>query len=289
VFTVAVWPSPALTSIFKGNFMKRLLAATLFMLGTTHAALAQGQLSAESNRNVAADFAQTSAASAPAVWLGDTQQLANTPAAFAAFKDRDAAGLTLSTGLAAPTPFAAPAVASPFAPLGASARPISLAVPPQGEPYGGEGLEYRMELSLSFAIVRFRSKVYSATAPGFSTTFAYYFLNKLAIEGNITAGFAPTIFANEHIKYLGYGAGPKYVLRHARLEPWVHAILGGGHIQPQTALGGRNGLDVQVGGGVDYQLVPRVAARVGADWVRTRFFGQSQNNGQATAGIVIHF
>ena len=271
--------------------MKRLLAATLFVLGMTHATLAQGQLSAESNRNVAADFEQTSAARAPAVWLGNTQQLANTPAVFVAFEDRDSAGLALSTGLAAPTSFAAPAVASPLAPRSASARPISLAVPAQGlsESYGAEGLEYRMELSLSFAILRFRSTVYSATAPGFSTTFAYYFLNKLAIEGNITAGFAPTIFANEHIKYLGYGAGPKYVLRHARLEPWVHAILGGGHIQPQTALGGRNGLEYRSAEAwiINWFRAWRLASEpIGC----TRgFFGQSQNNGQATAGIVLHF
>jgi hypothetical protein len=273
--------------------MKRLLAATLFMLGMTRATLAQdlAQESAESNRPVAADFARTSAASMPAAGLGDAP-LGNTRAALAGPEGRDLVGLSLATGLAAPTSsVAAPAAASPFAPLSAPARPISLAMPPQGlsEPYGAEGLQYRMELSVSFALVRFRSSVYSATAPGLSTTFAYYFLDKLAIEGSVTAGFAPTIFANEHIKYFAYGAGPKYVLRHARLEPWVHAILGGGHIQPHTAFGHKNGFDVQVGGGVDYQLVPRVAARIEADWMRTQFFSQSQNNGQAMVGLVIHF
>ncbi len=273
--------------------MKRLLAATLFVLGMAHGTLAQDQrqISEEPNRNVAADFAQTSAASAPAVWLGNAP-LENTRRVFAAPDGRDSSGLSLSSGVAVPTSFAAPAAPSPFAPLGASAGSISVAEPaPQGipEPYGAEKLVYRMEISAGLTLVRFRSSVFSATAPGFSATFAYYFLDKLAIEGSFTTGFAPTIFANEHIKYLGYGAGPKYVLRHARLEPWVHAIIGGGHIQPNTALGHKNAFDVQAGLGVDYQLFPRVAARIGVDWVRTKFFGESQNSGQATAALVIHF
>lgn len=270
--------------------MKSLLAATLFMLAMTRATFAQdlAQVSAEENRNAAADFAQTSAASAPAIWLGDAP-LGNTRAAFVAPEDRTFTGLSLSAGPAATASFAAPAAATPFATLGA--RPISLATPPQGFPelFGAEGLVYRMEFSANFVLVRFRSSVYSATAPGFSATFAYYFLDKLAIEGSLTTGFAPTIFANEHIKYFAYGAGPKYVLRHARLEPWVHAILGGGHIQPQTALGGRNAFDLQVGGGADYQFRPQIAARIEADWMRTQFFGQSQNNGQAMVGLVFHF
>jgi hypothetical protein len=273
--------------------MKRLLAATLLVLGMAHGTLAQdqSQISEESNRNVAADFAQTSAASAPAVWLGNAP-LESTRRVFAVRDGQDFAGLMLSDSVAAPTAFAAPAAPSPFAPLGAPAGSVSLAEPaPQGvpEPYGAEKLVYRMEISAGFTLVRFRSSLFSATAPGFSATFAYYIFDKLAIEGAFTTGFAPTIFANEHVKYVSYGAGPKYVLRHARLEPWVHAIIGGGHIQPSTALGHKNAFDVQAGLGVDYQLFPRVAARIGVDWVRTQFFGESQNSGQATAALVIHF
>lgn len=291
MFTVASG-QPKVELISERNFMKRLLAVTLFVLGTAHGTLAQDQkqISEESNRNVAADFAQTSAASAPSVWL-ENVPLKNTRRVFAVRDGQDFAGMSLASGVAAPTTFAAPA-ASPFAPPPAPAGSSSPAVPlPQGtsEPYGAEKLIYRMEISAGFSLVRFRSSIYSATAPGFSATFAYYLFDKLAIEGSFTTGFAPTIFANEHVKYLGYGAGPKYVLWHARLEPWVHAIIGGGHIQPSTALGHKNGFDVQAGLGADYYLFPRVAARIGVDWVRTNFFSESQNSGQATAALVIHF
>ncbi len=167
--------------------------------------------------------------------------------------------------------------------------PLTEASSAPPETYGAEGLEYRMELCLGAALVRFRSSVYSATAPGFSTSFAYFLKEKIAIEGSVTGAFAPVIFANEHVKYLGYGAGPKLILQQARLSPWVHAIIGGAHVVPKTSLGGKNGFLVQVGGGVDYQFVPRVAVRAEVDWVRTQLFGQSQNSGQAIVGLVLHF
>jgi opacity protein-like surface antigen len=272
--------------------MKRLLAAIVFLLGMTHAGFAQDQarISEESNRNAAADFARTSAASAPAVWLGDSA-LGSMRADFAAPEGRDFGGLSLSSGVAALTSVAVPAAPSPFAPLGAPASSVSLAVPSQGvsEPYGAEGLQYRMELSLSAALVRFRSSVFSATAPGFNTSFAYYFKDKIAIEASLTTGFAPTIFANEHIKYLGYGAGPKLVLQHAKFSPWVHGIFGGAHVLPQIADRSQKGYLIQVGGGVDYQFVPRVAVKAEVDWLRTGLFGTTQNSGQAVLGLVLHF
>jgi hypothetical protein len=273
--------------------MKRLLAAIVFLLGMTHAGFAQDQarISEESNGNAAADFARTSAASAPSVWLGNSAP-GDMRADFAAPEGRDFGGLSLSSGTAAPASFAVPAAPSLFAPLGAPASSVSLAMPSQqsvSEPYGAEGLQYRMELSLSAALVRFRSSVFSATAPGFNTSFAYYLKDKIAIEASLTTGFAPTIFANEHIKYLGYGAGPKLVLQHAKFSPWVHGIFGGAHILPQTALGSQKGYLIQVGGGVDYQFVPRVAVKAEVDWLRTGLFGATQNSGQAVLGLVLHF
>jgi hypothetical protein len=267
--------------------MKRLLAAALFVLGMAHATLAQDrvQISEESNRNVAADFAQTSAASTPMVLVGTGPRSSATSAS------GDFAGLSSSTALAAPASFAAPFTATSFVPLAAPARSLPFAEASSASPetYAAEGLEYRMELCVGAALVRFRSSVYSATAPGLSTSFAYFLKEKIAIEGSVIGAFAPVIFANEHVKYLGYGAGPKLILQQARLSPWVHAIVGGAHVVPKTALGGKNGFLLQVGGGVDYQLVPRVAVRAEVDWVRTQLFGESQNSGQAIVGLVLHF
>lgn len=43
------------------------------------------------------------------------------------------------------------------------------------------------------------------------------------------------------------------------------------------------------GGGIDYHLVPLVALRLQADYVRTRLFNAHQNNVRLSTGIVIHF
>jgi hypothetical protein len=268
--------------------MQRFVAATLFVLGMAQAALGQEQAPAslDANRNVAADFAETSAARAPVPRPKPSGQPRQEVWA-AAPADGDFRGLSFSTAPAAPASFldSAAATSSTLVPP----APRAVASPAATEAMGLGDVDYRMQLSVSFALVRFRSSAYSATGVGWSTSFAYFFSQRLAVEANVIDAFAPTIFANEHVKYLGYGVGPKVVLWNARFAPWAHAIVGGVHIVPQTALGGRNGFALQLGGGVDYELIPRVAARIEADYVRTQLFGQSQNNGQATLGLVLHF
>jgi len=153
-----------------------------------------------------------------------------------------------------------------------------------------EGRDYRWQIGLGVGLVRFRSSIYYATAVGLNSSVSYFITDSLAIEGAVTSAFAPAVFASfEHVKYVGYGAGPKFTFGRDRLQPWVHALVGGAHILPQTALGSQNGFEVLVGGGVDYAIHPSWALRLEADYVRTQLFGQSQNNGQAAFGIVYRF
>jgi outer membrane protein with beta-barrel domain len=268
--------------------MKRLLAVALFALGMTYATYAQEQAAAspETNRNVAPDFGQTSAASAPLAPLG------NAPAASLSPADRTFGSWSFSSRLSVPSPSPLFAGTNAFAPSpsGASVAPLSDPSPASPPPrFNYVGREYRLQVSLGFAFVRFRSSVYEASAPGLNTSVSYFFKDWLAVEGGIKAAFAPTIFLNEHVKYLGYGAGPRFIWSRGRWEPWAHAILGGAHVLPKTGLGGKNAFAVQVGPGVDYNLTPRVAVRLGADWLRTNFFGTSQNSAQATLGFVYNF
>src|SRR6266699_3304424 len=74
-------------------------------------------------------------------------------------------------------------------------------------------------------------------------------------------------------------------MRQRHWEPWMHAIIGGAHLRPQTA-GSSNALAIQLGGGVDYRVNPRLSVRLDADWVFTRFFGQSQNSAQAAVSVI---
>jgi opacity protein-like surface antigen len=267
--------------------MKRLLAVGLLVLGTASAVRAQSEVPAqqapapqasdpqasdpEAGNNVALDFSRTSASSHAAV---------SPPDSLWAFTASSRSPDPFASAAREPFPLA-PSLASPAYPPAAAAP-----VPKVKD----TGRDYRWQIGLGVALVRFRSSVYYATAVGLNTSVSYFFNDSLAIEGAVTSAFAPAVFQSyEKVKYVGYGAGPKYYFMRDKFQPWVHAIVGGVHILPQTALSSQNGFEVLVGGGLDYSLNSSWALRLEADYVRTRVFGQSQNNGQAVLGIVYRF
>jgi len=124
---------------------------------------------------------------------------------------------------------------------------------------------------------------------GINTAVVYYTNEWFGVEGNVIAAFAPTIFVNEHVKIATYGAGPKIALRQKQWEPWLHAIFGGAHLQPQVTGQSRNSYVIKAGGGADYRWNPRISFRLEGDYVRTGFFNQGQNNFQLGGGFVFHF
>ena len=69
----------------------------------------------------------------------------------------------------------------------------------------------------------------------------------------------------------------------------MHGLIGGLHMVPQTAVGGKTGFAVQAGGGVDYRLSGRASARFGGDYIRSQLYSASQNNFQIGGGLVINF
>ncbi len=154
--------------------------------------------------------------------------------------------------------------------------------------YGGRD-DYRWQLGLGASWERFRSSIFNASAVGFNTSISYYLNDWLGVEGNVMSGFAPEIFDNEHVKLLNFTGGPRIAWRQRRWEPWAHALVGLAHEQPQTAGHSRNAFGVQAGGGADYRINPRLSLRLEGDWLRTLFFGQSQNNFTLMGGAVIHF
>jgi len=182
------------------------------------------------------------------------------------------------------------------APMAATALavPFDAAEPPAPSPkpkflYSRDDI-VRWELGLGFNWIRFRSSIFNASAVGLKSSVTYNTNEWFGIEGNISAAFAPEIFDREHVKLLVYGAGPKIAWhRYKRWDPWLHAILGGAHELPTTAGYGKNGFALQLGGGADYNFNYRFSGRLEGDLLRTSFFGQSQNNFQLSAGVVLHF
>jgi hypothetical protein len=234
--------------------MKSFLAVPLIVLGMTSAAWAQDQAmqpeASEARQSAAAPIAANSFLLA---------QTAPKPSL---------AALSFATSAPTPTPAADPAPAPP---------------------YGYNERDYNLEIALGVSVIRFRSPAYDATGVGFHAASAFFFKDWLAIEAAVSSGFAPTIFADEHVKVLTYGAGPKISFGRQRLEPWVHALAGGIHALPQTALGGQNGFQVTAGVGADYGLNPRLSIRLEGDYVGSRLFSTWQQNFQGIAAVVIHF
>jgi len=247
--------------------MKRLLVSAIFLLTGASCALAQdaGLANTEGSGNRPQDFSATSA-----------------PAAASVLQPRAAASLSF-------TPAAVP---QPLPAWSLSSSPVPGPVPaPAPEPkilFGGRD-DYRWQLALGVVWYRFRSNIFNASAVGTKTSVTYFTNEWFGIEGDVTAAFAPTIQDNEHVKLLVYGAGPKIAWRQRRWEPWMHAIVGGIHEQPQTAGNSKNAFAIEAGGGADYRWNPRLSSRLEADYARTTFFSRTQNNFELMGGFVFHF
>jgi hypothetical protein len=231
--------------------MKRLLLVALLAMVAVCGVQAQDNpaITSQPNENVAADFANTSAAGAPLRNLARLAEPGNLPEP--------------AEALPAPTP-------NPnFA-------------------YGSRD-DYRWQLGLGISLVRFRSSFYNATGVGTNTSISYFTNEWFAIEGSATTAFAPTIYQNEHVKFFGYGGGPRIAWRARKWEPWAHFIAGGMHILPQTAGHSQDGVALQTGGGVDYRFYPHLSLRGEGDWIRTHVLGQWGNSAQANIDLVLHF
>jgi opacity protein-like surface antigen len=245
--------------------MKRQLVVLSLMLGAACAASAQEVVpdSQPANRNVAAIFSAAPVASS---------NLFQPDASIALFPSTS------------------------FAPAAAFAAPLATAAPdpspsPAPDPkflYGGRD-DFRWQLAIGFDWLRFRSSIFNASAVGVKSSVTYFLNDWFGVEGNVSGTFAPEILDREHVKVLVYGGGPKIAWREKRWEPWAHAIFGGSHEQPQTAGNSKNAFAIELGGGADYRFNPRLSGRLEADWVRTTYFSQSQNNFELTAGVVFHF
>jgi hypothetical protein len=221
------------------------------------------------------------------------QQPNNTPStgrstdnAAAPFSDTSAAQVNLFDTSASESrsfALATPAASDPT-PAAVPAAPV----PKPNFVYGNRD-DYRWQLALGVGFYRFQSNVINASLVGTNTTVSYFTNGWLAVEGNIVTGFAPAINVNEHVKYFGGGGGLRVGGRRNRFEPWAHGLIGGAHLQPQTAGSSRNALAAQAGIGLDFRMNSRFSIRGETDWVYTTFFNQTQNNFQAALDVVFHF
>jgi opacity protein-like surface antigen len=130
---------------------------------------------------------------------------------------------------------------------------------------------------------------------GWNASFSGYFTHYFGVTGDFSGAYGtPTILGfGVNTKVHTYMFGPVVRLTNAsKFTPFAHVLFGGGHISGEVAgvSASDNGFTWAGGGGLDVNLNSRVAVRAAqADFLQTRFGGDSQNNFRYSAGVVFKF
>ena len=97
--------------------------------------------------------------------------------------------------------------------------------------------------------------------------------------------------------------GPRFSYRKPRATAFGHVLLGGARLSGTTVFtnivlppgvpnrfsSSASSFGLEVAGGSDYRLTRRLALRVQAGYLQTRFSGNRQDDFLVSAGLVIHF
>lgn len=96
--------------------------------------------------------------------------------------------------------------------------------------------------------------------------------------------------------------GPQFTFyRGSRFQPFARALLGGASFRSRTDatangvpiinafVGNDDGFAWGGGAGSDFFFSRRLGFRVTADWIRTPFFHEAQNNIRSTVGLIVRF
>ena len=115
--------------------------------------------------------------------------------------------------------------------------------------------------------------------------------------------------AKQPIHLYTFLVGPQVSFRLGKFTPFAHGLIGGGYVTVATpsvpasvsgAVGvpGEGAFAAALGGGIDYQLIPRIALRAQADALKTTFSSlplvsyvsarAGQVNFRASIGLVFH-
>ena len=172
--------------------------------------------------------------------------------------------------------------------VSASSRDAAFPAQPRPQTVRDDAVRDTWELGVGYAFVGFRSSQFNATMSGLNTTVSYYLRDHFAVEGSVTSAFGSQSFGSAAAKYVFYGGGVKVSRGNRKVQPFVHARVGGVHMFPQTAYS-NNGFAVQLGGGAERRLRQGIWLRFEGDYVRSQLYSAGQNNFQAVAAINYRF
>jgi len=97
--------------------------------------------------------------------------------------------------------------------------------------------------------------------------------------------------SNVDVSEYNFLFGPRVSFKISKFRPFVHALIGAGHIHESASALSNSDTSFAdaLGGGLDYHLIPLISWRFQADALQTRFFNGSQNNLRFSTGLVVHF
>jgi hypothetical protein len=182
--------------------------------------------------------------------------------------------------------FATPtAVATPGGAPPASAAPE----PPQG--VYGVFQDYNFRAYLGYTFLRFcELPNFTSDMNGLNLSVAWYPRGgHIGPDGEFVEVFGSQSRVSSTLA-LGMGGARLRWSASRDVEFWAHGLAGGAHSTPQTPYGSQNAFGFELGGGIDLtRRHRRLAYRLQADAVGTRFFGTYQYSPKISAGIVYKF
>ncbi len=142
----------------------------------------------------------------------------------------------------------------------------------------------KVELFGGYSFERYNSPP-SVNLNGWEVSGQYKFVNFLGVVGDLDAHYGSP--SQVDFRAVSFMAGPQ-VSFPARISPFVHVLVGVGHIRIAGVTD--NAFSTAIGGGIDARIAPRFSWRIfQADDVVTRFFGGTQHNARISTGIVFRF
>jgi hypothetical protein len=93
---------------------------------------------------------------------------------------------------------------------------------------------------------------------------------------------------NANVTENNYLFGPRISAGVGKFRPFAEALFGAGHVNAGAA-GTDTSFATAIGGGLDYRILKPIAWRFQGDYVRTSFFGASQDNVRISTGLVLRF
>jgi hypothetical protein len=196
--------------------------------------------------------------------------------------------MNLESSPAQPAVSASQPFASPFASL----APVPAPANPPAEPQAVQGVfeKYSYDVYAGYTFYRFYEVPgVASNMNGVNGSFVYWYRDRIGPDVEVFASYGSQPGQNSWFAF--YGVGPRVRwIKPKGIDLWVHALVGGAYITPQTPYGGQSAVAGLLGGGVDLNGHHRhMAVRVAIDGIASHYFGTAQFSPKLSAGIVYKF